>query len=60
MCGACGVKPDWAGPIVAGPLRRRDIARCLNALVSTVKVSEISRGWMVKKPTGARACLLML
>ena len=53
MCGACGVKPDWAGPIVAGPLRRRDIARCLNALVSNVKVSEISRGWMVKKPTGA-------
>lgn len=53
MCGACGVKPDWVGPIVAGPLRRRDIARCLNALVSNVKVSEISRGWMVKKPTGA-------
>ena len=18
MCGACGIKPDWAGPIVAG------------------------------------------
>lgn len=53
MCGACGVKPDWAGPIVAGPLRRRDIARCLNELVSSIKVSEIPRGWMVKKPTGA-------
>lgn len=53
MCGACGVKPDWAGPVVAGPIRRRDIARCLNGLVSSVKVSEIPRGWMIKKPTGA-------
>ncbi|MEY8578690.1 hypothetical protein AALI21_10335 [Corynebacteriaceae bacterium 6-324] len=53
MCGACGVKPDWAGPVVAGPIRRRDIARCLNGLVTSIKVSDISRGWMVKKPTGA-------
>ena len=53
MCGACGIKPDWAGPVVAGPLRRRDIARCLNKLVTSVKVVDMPRGWMVKRPTGA-------
>jgi hypothetical protein len=53
MCGACGIKPDWAGPVVAGPLRRRDIARCLNKLVAGVKVVDMPRGWMVTSPTGA-------
>lgn len=47
------MKLDWAGPVVSGPLRRRDIARCLNALVRVVTVQGIPRGWLVKKPTGA-------
>ena len=53
MCGACGIKPDWAGSLVSGPIRRRDIARCLNMIITFVKVSEIPRGWMIKSPTGA-------
>lgn len=52
MCGACGVKPDWAGPVVAGPLRRRDIARCLTMLVKAATVHSMSRGWLVKGRTG--------
>lgn len=53
MCGACGIAPDWAGAVVSGPLRRRDIGRCLNALISTATVQGITRGWMVKARTGA-------
>ena len=52
MCGACGTKVDWAGPMVAGPLRRRDIGRCMTALCPTVTVDVIPRGWMVKGRTG--------
>lgn len=53
MCGACGVKPDWAGSLVSGPLRRRDIARCLGELSKGVAVQVISRGWLIKGHTGA-------
>lgn len=52
MCGACGTKVDWAGPMVAGPLRRRDIGRCMTALCPPVTVDVIPRGWMVKGRTG--------
>lgn len=52
MCGACGIKVDWAGPVVAGPLRRRDIARCMTAVCPTVTVDAMSRGWMVRGRTG--------
>lgn len=52
MCGACGVRPDWAGPVVAGPLRRRDIARCLTGLCRHVTVRDMPRGWVVAGSTG--------
>lgn len=55
MCGACGTKVDWAGPVVAGPLPRRDIARCMAAVCPTVAVDAISRGWMVRGRTGVSA-----
>lgn len=53
MCGACGVQHDWAGPLVAGSANRRDVARCLDALVTSVAVRPLTQGWVVKKPTGA-------
>ena len=52
MCGACGVRPDWAGPVVAGPLHRRAIARCLTHLCRGITVRDISRGWVVAGMTG--------
>lgn len=52
MCGACGIKLDWAGSLVSGPLRRRDIARCLGELSKGVTVQAISRGWLIKGRTG--------
>jgi hypothetical protein len=52
VCGVCGVRPDWAGPVVAGPLRRRDIARCLTILCHHLTVRDMLRGWVVAGKTG--------
>lgn len=54
MCGACArVAPDWAGPMVSGPIRRASIARFLAGMCHGVKVGTFPGGWTVSNRTGA-------
>lgn len=54
MCGACArVAPDWAGPMVSGPIRRASIGRFLTGVCRGIKVGTFPGGWTVSKQTGA-------
>lgn len=56
MCGACaGMTLDWAGPLVSGPLRRRDVADHLTRLCPNLTVRPVTRGWTIARKTGAVA-----
>lgn len=52
MGGVCGIRPDWAGPVVAGQWRRRDITRCLTSLCRQLTVRGRLGGWVVAGKTG--------
>ncbi|AGF71457.1 hypothetical protein [Corynebacterium halotolerans] len=51
---------DWAGPLVSGPLRRRDVADHLTRLCRNLTVRPVARGWTIARRTGAVAVALAL
>ncbi|GAA3326638.1 hypothetical protein GCM10017711_27210 [Paeniglutamicibacter sulfureus] len=54
MCGACArIAPDWAGPMVSGPIRRASIGRFLTGVCRGIKVGTFPGGWTVTRQTGA-------
>lgn len=54
MCGACPrIAPDWARPLVSGPIRRAAIARLITGACPGIKVGTFTGGWTVSSRTGA-------